>query len=109
MATLVLKLVDEDVKRGYEGLKLLVMMYRETLKASLGSLGAQDERTAEMFASLINRCTKAIETIEKRMKEERGIVDVKEEIFSLVEDTDRLLGLFEEEEGIERSVERAEN
>ena len=103
-------MVEEDVKRGYEGLKLLVMMYRETLKASLGSLGAQDEQMAEMFASLINRCARAIEVIEKRMKEEGDIVDVKEEIFNLVEDTDRLLGLFEEEdEGIERNMERAEN
>lgn len=104
--------MEEDVKRGYEGLKLLVIIYRETLKASLGNLGTQDEQTAEIFASLINRCARAIEVIEKRMKEEGDIMDVREEIFSLVEDTDRLLGMFEEEEGetgIERNMDRAEN
>ncbi len=102
--------MEEDVKKGYEGLKLLVMMYKETLKASLGALGTQDQQTAEMFAALINRCAKAIEAIEKRVKEEGDMVEVREEIFSIVEDTDRLLGMFEDEDEVERrNMERAEN
>lgn len=104
--------MEEELEKGYRGLKFLVTTYRETLKASLSSLVAQDEQRAEMLASLINRCSRAIEVIEKRLKNEGNMTDVREEIFDLVEGTNRLLEMFEDEEDeieAERNLERIEN
>ena len=87
--------MEEDVKIGYEGLRLLILMYRETLRATLSS-SINDQETVEIIASLINRCAKALSAIDKRMKDEADAIDVQKEVFDIVSKTDQLLSRFEE-------------
>ncbi len=89
--------MEEDIKIGYEGLRLLILMYRETLRATLSS-SINDQETVEIIASLINRCAKALSAIDKRMRDEADAIDVQKEVFDIVSKTDQLLSKFEEVE-----------
>jgi len=89
--------LEEDIKIGYEGLRLLILMYRETLRATLSS-SINDQETVEIIASLINRCAKALSAIDKRMRDEADAIDVQKEVFDIVSKTDQLLSKFEEVE-----------
>lgn len=99
--------MEEDIKIGYEGLRLLILMYRETLRATLSS-SINDQETVEIIASLINRCAKALSAIDKRMKDEADAIDVQKEVFDIVSKTDQLLSKFEEVEDYDVEINNVE-
>jgi len=99
--------LEEDIKIGYEGLRLLILMYRETLRATLSS-SINDQETVEIIASLINRCAKALSAIDKRMKDEADAIDVQKEVFDIVSKTDQLLSKFEEVEDYDVEINNVE-
>ena len=86
--------MEEEIRLGYEGLKFLILIYRETLRVSLPY--AQDSEASELIATLINRCARALDAIDRRMAAEGDVIDVKQEVVDIVSQTNRLLSRFEE-------------
>jgi hypothetical protein len=104
--------MEEEIRLGYEGLKFLILMYRETLRVSLPY--AQDYEASELIGTLINRCARALNAIDRRMAAEGDVMDVKQEVIDIVSQTNQLLSRFEEFkedlESLERNnMERDEN